>query len=463
MMTSLRSRWRRREVIELDRSDSGSSGCSKDEWLSPHGPGWVKYLAVALLLVFLGELMTSRGVLLTRNWTHWERQRPLRNLYVIFDHRYGQLNNQLSSFANAAAIAKFIESKAAVRCILVVPTVEVGMESRFSTSKKNAASYTLFGDYFDFGAMNLTIPIISIDDFLETEEAQRAKQLELVSVPVNRKRIKPGNVVYEALNVSQLSAEDEDVMLTATSNLYDPRNCNVFVGLGMLSLRWIKNNPKSQVLALGQTYLANHQLDCLEEYPIMGEIFASLRPREAYTSSASISMASMKRPIVALHLRMLYKEEYFDRDVLIALFKAGLEEASMKAESVGTLYVAHGSRELEQIERSGCVDRFQEVYPHVAVRKCEDGFDCPAQGSTDMKIGRRSTATMELTDEEYAEIYRAGYSAAMIDMWTCAQSDLFMGRSSSTFSRNIAFMRRSSQHPQSVYYNGALEFHRSNG
>lgn len=68
---------------------------------------------------------------------------------------------------------------------------------------------------------------------------------------------------------------------------------------------------------------------------------------------------------------------------------------------------------------------------------------------------------MELSEEKYNTTFRASYSAAMLDMWTCVESDFFIGRESSTFSRNIVFVRKYAKGFDSRLYNGKTAFHKN--
>lgn len=59
----------------------------------------------------------------------------------------------------------------------------------------------------------------------------------------------------------------------------------------------------------------------------------------------------------------------------------------------------------------------------------------------------------------FDDIFRSHYSSAILDMWASVNSDVFIGRSSSTLSRNVGYWRtvfNSTKLPLPSYYYKAL-------
>lgn len=51
-------------------------------------------------------------------------------------------------------------------------------------------------------------------------------------------------------------------------------------------------------------------------------------------------------------------------------------------------------------------------------------------------------AELQARDTDLFDVlFRSGYTGAILDLWICVKSDFFLGRSSSTFSENIALWR----------------------
>lgn len=79
-----------------------------------------------------------------------------------------------------------------------------------------------------------------------------------------------------------------------------------------------------------------------------------------------------------------------------------------------------------------------------------------------MAVSKLTPWALELKSRNgllFDDIFRSHYSSAILDMWAGVNSDVFIGRSSSTLSRNVGYWRtvfRSSEEPLASYYYRAL-------
>mmetsp|Transcript_8135 Transcript_8135/g.36238 ORF Transcript_8135/g.36238 Transcript_8135/m.36238 type:complete len:211 (-) Transcript_8135:4316-4948(-) len=201
------------------------------------------------------------------------------------------------------------------------------------------------------------------------------------------------------------------------------------------------------------------QYDCWNQHSEFQHAYRSLRPRAPYVSSVEKTLKDLDRPVVALHLRHLYRDESIDRDALSKLVTEGLQQFNVSLDSVKTLYVAYGLREIDMLRESGSLVDFKQSFPDFHLRECSTSFDCAIQGSRELEIPKKSPEFESWVDEDYDMTFRGSYSSAILDFWMCVQSDYFIGRDTSTFSRNIVFIRRYTGNGPSHLYDGTKTFH----
>mmetsp|Transcript_8134 Transcript_8134/g.36230 ORF Transcript_8134/g.36230 Transcript_8134/m.36230 type:complete len:134 (-) Transcript_8134:4629-5030(-) len=128
------------------------------------------------------------------------------------------------------------------------------------------------------------------------------------------------------------------------------------------------------------------QYDCWNQHSEFQHAYRSLRPRAPYVSSVEKTLKDLDRPVVALHLRHLYRDESIDRDALSKLVTEGLQQFNVSLDSVKTLYVAYGLREIDMLRESGSLVDFKQSFPDFHLRECSTSFDCAIQGSRELEI-----------------------------------------------------------------------------
>mmetsp|Transcript_8133 Transcript_8133/g.36219 ORF Transcript_8133/g.36219 Transcript_8133/m.36219 type:complete len:118 (-) Transcript_8133:4316-4669(-) len=111
------------------------------------------------------------------------------------------------------------------------------------------------------------------------------------------------------------------------------------------------------------------------------------------------------------------------------------------------------------LRESGSLVDFKQSFPDFHLRECSTSFDCAIQGSRELEIPKKSPEFESWVDEDYDMTFRGSYSSAILDFWMCVQSDYFIGRDTSTFSRNIVFIRRYTGNGPSHLYDGTKTFH----
>lgn len=179
----------------------------------------------------------------------------------------------------------------------------------------------------------MTQALISTEDFLGLDVAKIAKKMCLTTVPTDGKRIEAGHEVYTALNITQSTSAEEKEMLKEAGR-ENVKVGDLFEMFVRLAVKWMEKNPASQVVPLGKIFLANHHVDGEVHHSEMIDALKAVRPRREYVSSTKVSMATMARPIVAVHVRLLFAEEYFDRDSLVQLVRNGLHNATIAVDEV---------------------------------------------------------------------------------------------------------------------------------
>mmetsp|Transcript_8135 Transcript_8135/g.36239 ORF Transcript_8135/g.36239 Transcript_8135/m.36239 type:complete len:188 (-) Transcript_8135:5432-5995(-) len=166
-MRSLRKNWHR-DQVEVARSETGYSGSPGRQFIGKRRTRLrkqVKWLAIVVAAIFFvgvqlrlasvhhstTEVIPSQrsgdpsvpDVVELGLASPPDLKRAVR--YIVYDHRYGQLNNQVSSFIDTSIIARMVEELTNARCIIVAPKVNLGYESQYSKASKKAHEYTLFG------------------------------------------------------------------------------------------------------------------------------------------------------------------------------------------------------------------------------------------------------------------------------------------------------------------------------
>lgn len=116
--------------------------------------------------------------------------------FLLYDSRYGQLNNQLMGLINALTIGKHLNAT------VVVPNVDYGFESFANRGEKASGDYSLVGDYFDFKELQKVQSIVHVDQFLVSKAAGRLAQEKRTVTPTNFWRGETECMPFRYLKVS---------------------------------------------------------------------------------------------------------------------------------------------------------------------------------------------------------------------------------------------------------------------
>lgn len=356
-------------------------------------------------------------------------------VYIFYKARSGQLNNQLISFFNALTIAK------AANATLVAPFAFYGSESYvdFGTGKgfffhlrqyfdlyvyqrvlKSLGLFykhdQLIGDYFDGTLLNRSQPVISIMEFLESRGAKYLRKFPHVLtrrgdapffyMTLGQRSLFAGNVNIRGDTIR----EDLDIRESAASRRELDCNFNAsdhFRGLSYSA------GVNGNFLFLSKLY-RSHSLNCTSVNPYWLQIRKHVQPRVEIRQLVSSTMKQWGK-VMAVHLRLFpFDQGKFTASGYCNFF---LSKYQHRLQEVDRVYIAYS------VSSKLSVDIVSQLKKRLGSSKIisAEAYD----------LSRRREAAFDRR-----------YSAPIIDMWTCVNSDIFVGRLGSSLSWNVVYWRQ---------------------
>lgn len=336
--------------------------------------------------------------------------------FIFYTSAYGQFNNQLVSLVNALFISRH------AKAILVLPYASLGKESirnveRAGIRTELGVERQLVGDYFNYTRLLSFERIIRPDQFFASPDARDLFSLGSITVSYRsgnsyRKLFSQPSADFAAQSGQKFKVFSPPHRTAAIRNYCD-------FGLDTALAAEGQRGRHGRFVFLPIVF-RKHSLNCTFEEPDWVPVRRGLVPRNEYMHAADTFLATLKRPIMAVHLRFFLNGDignFTVQSFVDMLFREFGHEFNQAA----SLFLAYSP--------SSHVS--SEAYHIIKTRY--DG--AVIDGSTIPQF-------FQHTNSDYASF---ALSNVLLDMWICVKSDRFLGRLGSSLSWNTVYWRQALQ------------------
>lgn len=342
--------------------------------------------------------------------------------FLFYTSNYGQFNNQLVSLINALFVARRADA------ILILPYTTLGKESTWDLRlaglpEQARVKRELVGDYFNYSRLALHEHVVRPTQFFASIDA--ADLFSRANLTVN---YRSGNAYRKlfAQPAAQVASEKHVRPVEVLSPFHDRGKvenvCDFSVEGTLRSVNGLGRNGRFTMLPV---MLRRHNLNCSLEEQDWVTIRRALVPRNEFLGAADRFLSTLKRPVLAIHLRVFLNGDLdnFSAESYVTMLERKFSEQMGKAQTVFLAYSpsSHISREVFGLLRR----RF----------------------GGDVVDGSRIGEHFRMEDRAYRSLALA---AVLMDMWVCVKSDMFIGRLGSSLSWNTVYWRQGLQDEYSL-------------
>ncbi|CAN8067399.1 unnamed protein product [Agarophyton chilense] len=324
-------------------------------------------------------------------------------------HWWESVDHQLTTIATLLALAQNTSS------VAVVPQFP-SKESSLSSNK------SLLGDFFDISAVKRLQPVMTLAEFMRTNEYQQLKAEETGSIPFP----KLSQEEYEARLKVFGHLETTQVALAMPS--IDPENtsqrCDRYGGTMHLS-----SDGKTRFIFLDRIHFLHF---CTEKFmPWWYTIRHRISPRKPFVDIANRYVAKSTRPLTVIHVNDVLEHQKEREDEEIERYARQIVDSLRNNQAIsGTLYII-SAKQGKNVNK--VISLLREEFE--TIHDCSQIYNCMSEVPRDIMFGT-------LSDEEYQTLFKSEESLKILEWTLGSQADLFIGNIYSPFSRNICLHRK---------------------
>lgn len=326
------------------------------------------------------------------------------------------LDHQMTSTLTVLALGKNTSSH------VVLPTLP-------SASAERKINTTLLGDFFDLENVKKVQPVMTLPDFLKTEDYQKLRKEKTGSIPLpkeSQEEYESKLGIFGALHESRIPLQMPNVDPEHTN-----QKCNAFAGTMHLS-----SDGKTRYVFLDHIHFLHF---CTERYmPWWYDIRHRIEPRKPYFDVVERYTATKKKPFSVIHLNDVMDHQNVREEEEIERYARQIVDALRKNEAIsGTMYLIY-SRTGKSIIR--VVKLLKEEFENV--QDCSNVYSCLMRVPEDLfdpPLGR-----------EHERLFHPDIGLHMFEWALGSQANLFVGNIHSPYSRNVCLYRKTHGRPYSV-------------
>ncbi|KAK4528818.1 hypothetical protein GAYE_SCF65G6765 [Galdieria yellowstonensis] len=353
------------------------------------------------------------------------------NRYVLYDSRYGSLNNQLNSLFNSLVIAKQLNAT-----LVLGYAYTPGGGYALRDDGRSNHSY-LVGHYFDAKLLNSVQPIIFMDEYLQLDRARHPLPFYVDSAQESTRN---GNYYRQlGLNIT--------IHWLTKKQREDPPHspqrqhvCEQILGRG----KKILQQKDCRDILLGFSFTNLYNCTWYDEWWYAVRRF--VQPKSVILQSVRTFVQRVRHPLVVVHVRYvggsdapnnhqqhhnntnLRTDHSFYETIYQHLKRYNSHHHHHS--TIGSIYVVGMKDKRQAIRVDGAIDYLSKKLPQVDWYTCANLTNCAES------YDRNSLY------EEDMSAFRGYYSVILLDQWMGVESDYFLGRSASTFSQNIVYWKQ---------------------
>ncbi|GJQ15746.1 hypothetical protein GpartN1_g7537.t1 [Galdieria partita] len=358
-------------------------------------------------LVFLSFSSLDKGATLVR----YSTQRAIPNRYVVYDSRYGSLNNQLNSLFNSLVIARDLNAT-----LVLGYAYTPGGGHALRDDHHSTHSY-LVGQYFDAKLLNSVQPILNMDDYLKLQNPKRALNLYVESTQESNRN----GDYYQSLGLNvtirKLKAQD-------TSHV-----CEKILSRGRRIWASCQGQPQGACddILLGFSFTNLYNCTWYDDWWYRVRNF--VQPKSVIQQSVRQFVSQVRHPLVVAHVRFVGGSDAPNDTFYDNIFQYLKQYESKYQQRIGSIYMVGMKDQRQTIRVDKSIQYLSKRLTLVDWYTCANVTNCA-----------ESNHRNEFYDQDESA-FGGYYSVILLDQWMGVESDYFIGRSASTFSQNIVYWK----------------------
>eukprot|EP00871_Galdieria_phlegrea_P002682 jgi/Galph1/3414/GphlegSOOS_G2071.1 len=340
--------------------------------------------------------------------------------FVLYDSRYGSLNNQLNSLINGLVIAKRLGAT------LVLGYAHTPGGSVALVDDNNDTHSYLIGHYFQYDLLNTQQPIMKMDHFIQTYPGNNFPKILPFYIDSAEEYTRNGDY-YKKLGFH--------VSLQYLEKEKPSHVCHKVLNRGQRILETCKNdsstaqNNNCSIILLGFSFTNLYNCTFYDEW--WYHVRKYIQPKPVIQQAALHFLNSVRRPLVVIHIRYVGGSDAQDTSFYETIYDYLQQYESNSSQPIGSVYVA-GMKDKRQVIRvDQAVAYLQKKLDDVNFYSCANVSEC----------AENTNRTTVWTNQEDDGVLRGYYGTILLDQWMGVVSDYFLGRAASTFSQNIVYWR----------------------
>lgn len=329
--------------------------------------------------------------------------------FVIFNSWYGQFNNQIVALINAISIARNIDA------VLVLPCEKLGKESIRDSKgirmRRLFSTRELVGAYFNYSLLASAVHVVRPSEFLTSPDGREL--LARPHVVVERKSAG----FYRFLFTGRPRGRQEGAFRVLGPNSTRPRLSSWCDFRASKALTHLQKLHRADRFVLLPAVFRHHNINCSVTDPRWLSVRSYLRPRDEFLHAVDAFLQTLRRPILAVHLRFFLNGDigqFSPRSVVDMLY----DQFGEQMHRADTIFLAYTPSSVESTQ----VFELLRAEFHGAV------------------VGGQSIP--DHLEPDALNITQLPLHSVLMDMWVCVKSDMFLGRLGSSLSWNIAYWRQ---------------------
>lgn len=348
----------------------------------------------------------------------WDFGSSAEKTYILTNvHWWESPDHQMTSIISLLTLAKNTSS------IAVLPSLST-RDVQIKSDK------SLLGDFFDLETVKEVQPVITLSEFMKTDDFELLRKEPTGTVPLPKK----SQEEYEAKLGIFGSLQDTNIRLEMPP--IDPEHtnqkCNGFGGAMHVS-----SDGKRRYVFLDRIHFMHF---CFERFmPWWYDIRHRIAPRKVYFDVVDNLLEGKEHPISTIHISDLMASQQTRDDKEIERYARQIVDSLRKNQAItGTMLLTY-QRVGQNVHK--VVKLLKEEFDNVI--DCSSGYFCGKPIPTDI-------FDHPWTAKEHEKTF-GGVIGMKTLIWALgSKSDLFVGNIHSPFSRNICLHRKTNGKPYAV-------------